>query len=220
MELSKLPKDVWGLGLHLVRELGLEKGDDILGRWMAHHLAELMNEAETGKTEATRSKARKDATETIIKIWKHRASLPGNVYPLAPYKDLLQVLEQLQPSRNSFSNFGRTSISKKDQIVKSLLESINRLSIVISLIKIPAENRLSNVDPTVTQALDQDEELLLNSIQRLSIFLNTQRNNRKSKKNKDEASSDGNLNDVVIDLVDEIDDTLEELRNELKNNGL
>lgn len=220
MELSKPPKDVWGLGLHLVRELGLEKGDDILGRWMAHHLAELMNEAETGKTKATRSKARKDAAETIIKIWKHRVSLPGNAYPLAPYKDLLQVLEQLQPSRNPFSYFARTSISKKDQIVKSLFESLNRLIIVISLIKTPAENRFSEVDPTVTQALDRDEELLLNSIQQLSTFLTIQRNDRKSIESKEGAYSDDSLNDIVINLVDEIDETLEQLRNELKNNGL
>lgn len=77
MVISKPSKDVLGLGRHLVRELRFEDGVDTLGRWMAHHLAELIDEAESGSTPAERLRARKSATETILKIWEHRASLPG-----------------------------------------------------------------------------------------------------------------------------------------------
>ena len=93
----KLPRDVLALGRHLVRELGFDDQRDTLGRWMAHHLAELINKAENGATGTERVRARKNATETILKIWEHRASLPGNAYPLAPYKDILKVLDRLRP---------------------------------------------------------------------------------------------------------------------------
>jgi hypothetical protein len=83
----KLPRDVLELGRHLVRELGFDDQRDTLGRWMAHHLAELINKAENGATGTERVRARKNATETILKIWEHRASLPGNAYPLAPYSE-------------------------------------------------------------------------------------------------------------------------------------
>jgi hypothetical protein len=36
-----------------VRELGFEDGVDTLGRWMAHHLAELIDKAENGATVAS-----------------------------------------------------------------------------------------------------------------------------------------------------------------------
>jgi hypothetical protein len=72
MEPSKPPKDVLGLGRHLVRELGFEDGVDTLGRWMAHHLAELIDKAENGVCATERVEARKSATETILKVWEHR----------------------------------------------------------------------------------------------------------------------------------------------------
>jgi len=36
---------------------------------MSHHLAELIDKAENGRTEDERNKAQKDANETIIRIW-------------------------------------------------------------------------------------------------------------------------------------------------------
>ena len=85
MERSKPPKDVLGLGQHLVRELGFEDSVDTLGRWMAHHVAELMDKAKNGPTKTERLTGGKDAVATILKIWKHRAFLPGVSYPLAKY---------------------------------------------------------------------------------------------------------------------------------------
>jgi hypothetical protein len=93
------------LGRHLVRELDLERGVDTLGRWMAQHLAELIDEAESGTTEGQRLKARKLATETILKVWEHRACVPGKVYPLKDSEHVLEVLELLRPdSKGSRQN--------------------------------------------------------------------------------------------------------------------
>ena len=46
-----MPKDVLDLGRALVEELGLDPGVDTLSRWMAHYIAELIEDAETVKVE-------------------------------------------------------------------------------------------------------------------------------------------------------------------------
>ena len=111
----KPPKDVLGLGQHLVRELGFEDGVDTLGRWMAHYLAELIGEAENGSTAAKRTSARKEAIETILKIWDHRTSLSGTAYPLTKYRDVLKGIDRLQPGSDLFGYFGLYADNKRDK---------------------------------------------------------------------------------------------------------
>ena len=195
MELSKPPKDVLGLGQHLVRELDFENGADTLGRWMAHHLAALMDEAENGATAAVRSKARKDATETIIKIWEHRTSLPGKAYPLAPYKDALLVLERLRPTENPFSYFGRHGDSKRDQLSADLFDNLTRLVIALLLMKISAKDRDTNVDTAAFTALSETEVYLLTTIQQWGeLFEPITKNSKRSGKSKE------GINVVKVDL--------------------
>src|SRR5690242_9787087 len=87
-EPSKPPKDVLELGKHLVRELKLHDGVDTLGRWMAHHVAELITDAKRQRKGPKRTRAEKEATELILKIWEHREALPRHAYPLAQYEEL------------------------------------------------------------------------------------------------------------------------------------
>ena len=71
---SKTPKDVLEHGRQLVRELDLEDGVDTLGRWMAHHLAELMSIAEHGITSEVRIEASQQVRDTTLRIKKHCCS--------------------------------------------------------------------------------------------------------------------------------------------------
>src|SRR5687767_2545558 len=82
----KIPTDVLALGQHLVTELSLDERGDTLSRWMAHHVAELIHQVRSLPPGRERSEAQKQATETILKIWEHRANLPSRAYPLAPFK--------------------------------------------------------------------------------------------------------------------------------------
>src|SRR5262249_37307500 len=93
-EQSKQPKDVLELGEHLVRELNLLESTDTLARWMAHHIAELMETVKKAKTPEDRRAAQKSAAESILKIWSHRQRLPGDAYPLARYREILKVLDR------------------------------------------------------------------------------------------------------------------------------
>ncbi len=70
-EPSKLPSDVLTLGARIVRELGLGPSGDTLGCWMAHHLAEVMQEAESAEG-GNKELARERAVDLILKLWSHK----------------------------------------------------------------------------------------------------------------------------------------------------
>jgi hypothetical protein len=58
---SKPARDVLALGRHLVAELQLEQSVDTLGRWLAHHVAELIARAEAAEDATGRASALTDA---------------------------------------------------------------------------------------------------------------------------------------------------------------
>jgi hypothetical protein len=113
---SKPPKDVLALGVRLVQELNLDQSVDTLGRWMAHHVAELMERAENAKSEKDRRAAGREAASTILELWKRRPALPGNVYPLARYAALLHRLDEAinrtDPFAYSYPPSGDTSTTE------------------------------------------------------------------------------------------------------------
>ena len=217
MEPSKLPKDVLGLGQHLVHELGFEGGVDTLGRWMAHHLAELINEAESGSTVAKRTRARKEATATILKIWDHRTSLPGKAYPLAPYKDVLRVIDRLQPDSNPFRYFGRHAENKKEQLAADLFDGLSRLIIALLLMKIAPSAKSMEAHPSATEALSETEQHVLTALRQWGdLFKSTANSPGRGRKNKKkDAGETPNLSEVALRLVDNLTATLAELRSEL-----
>lgn len=63
MAASKTFKDVLELGEHLVKELNLQPRGDTLGRWLGHHVAELMWKSEHAETTAERRLAAADEVD-------------------------------------------------------------------------------------------------------------------------------------------------------------
>jgi hypothetical protein len=225
MEASRAPKDVLGLGRHLVRELGFEDGVDTLGRWMAHHLTELIAKAENGVTAAERSRARKNATETILKIWEHRGSLPRKAYPLAPYKELLKVLDRLRPDDNPFRYFGHPAETKMEQFAANLFDGLSRLIIALLLMKIPPKEESAKVDAVAAEALDETERHVLSALQQwgelfTSASESSGRSTARARKSKGSLSAVRvDLNEAAVSLIDTITTTLVELRSELQQGG-
>lgn len=88
------------LGKRLVSELQLSDDVDTLGRWMAHYVAELIQDAEraTGEDRAQKQAAARDA---ILAVWAHRAELPSGARPFAEFEPILRVLENLSPDSPS-----------------------------------------------------------------------------------------------------------------------
>jgi hypothetical protein len=87
---------VLALGEALVAELGLKQSNDVLGRWMAHRLARLIETAGTAP-EADRPALEQSCAEAILEVWRHRNCLPQGRRPLEPAERILDVIAALDP---------------------------------------------------------------------------------------------------------------------------
>jgi hypothetical protein len=215
MEQSKPPKDVLELGRYLVRELGFEDGVDTLGRWMSHHLAELIDKAENGKTEDERNKAQKDATETILRIWEHRASLPGKAYPLKSYENILLVLDRLRPDNDPFAYYHG---DEKDRLASNLFIDMSRLIPTLLLMKISQIDKPVQIDPVTLDALDETEHNIMVTIIRwLELFEPTLESPKIAKKGKKKETGNDNYDfeQLAYEIINDMTSTLEKLRIEL-----
>jgi hypothetical protein len=185
---------------------------------MAHHIAELIDAADNGATVAKRSRARTNAMETIFKIWEHRTSLPGNAYPLAPYKDVLQVLDRLRPNHNPFRYFNHYAKRTKEQLAAELFDGLSRLIILLLLMKMPSEEEFAKVDNAAIEALSETEQHVLTALHQWSeLFAATSESSGRTRKSK-RGGGDGkvNLDEVAVQLIDSITTILVELRSELQ----
>jgi len=92
-----MPKDVLDLGRALVEDLGLDPGVDTLSRWMAHYIAELIEDAETAKVGDRPAKSAKCA-DAILNLWERRHQLPNGKRPFEDSEPILRALESLDPT--------------------------------------------------------------------------------------------------------------------------
>ena len=74
---------------------------------MAHHIAELIADAESQTDPEAKRKKETEAAESISKLWQHRSNYDNRINPLHDLKPILQVLQTLDPNSNLWiSNFG------------------------------------------------------------------------------------------------------------------
>lgn len=207
-----------GLGRHLVRELGFAEQRNTLGRWMAHHLAELLDRAENGASESERIEARNNAAETILKIWEQREILPRRSFPLAPYRDVLTVLELLLPDRNPWQI---SSHAKREQLAAILFEGIARLSFGILLLKLPINEDSSEAYNAAYEALSETEQGLLTTLQKWFEILASARDSsgRVRKRKRVGRARKVNVDKAILRLIDDMMTTLAELRADLQDKG-
>jgi hypothetical protein len=87
------------LGKQLAIELGIDDSSDILGRWMAHYVAELIGAADTASAEARPAIFAK-CNNAILDLWKHRYHLPNGKRPFESMEPILRALESLDPEND------------------------------------------------------------------------------------------------------------------------
>ena len=71
---------------------------DVLGRWISHHVAELINQAETAP-EQQRPEAEVRAREAILQLWEHRAAMPSGARPFESFEYAIAGLARLGDDR-------------------------------------------------------------------------------------------------------------------------
>ncbi len=84
------------LGRKLTKEIGLDHSVDTLGRWMAHYIAELIQNAENATFEERPAKMQA-CSDAILNLWKHRHTLSDGKRPFEELDPLLRTLESLDP---------------------------------------------------------------------------------------------------------------------------
>lgn len=101
-----------GLGEALVRELDLEQSNDVLGRWMAHHLAGLIMAAREAPSER-KAECEERCSAAILEVWRHRNCLPEGRRPFEPLERVVDTLAALDPdARRPF--YHRTVLQFED----------------------------------------------------------------------------------------------------------
>ena len=88
------------LGRKLVKELGLDQSVDTLGRWMAHYIAELIQDAKKASAEEKPAKMQA-CCDAILNLWKHRHMLPDGKRPFEELEPILRTLESLDPENDT-----------------------------------------------------------------------------------------------------------------------
>jgi len=94
--ISERCKATFELGKKLTKELGLDQSVDTLGRWMAHYVAGLIQDAENACAEEQPAKMRA-CYDAILELWKHQHVLPDGKCPFEELKPILRALESLDP---------------------------------------------------------------------------------------------------------------------------
>ncbi|SPY17282.1 Uncharacterised protein [Paenibacillus polymyxa] len=110
------------LGRALVKELNLDPGVDTTARWMAHYIAEQIETAEYSSG-IQKQEAEERCFETILKLWKHRASFPRGSRPFENFEPILRTLTRLDPENDRhffFENRKEATDSVPEEVQKWL----------------------------------------------------------------------------------------------------
>lgn len=118
------------LGRRLTKELGIDQSVDTLGRWMAHYIAELIQDAEKASAEERPLKMR-SCCDAILNLWKHRHVFPIGKRPLEELEPLLRVIESLDTEDDTprYFNSARRAVgsSKESDETKFWLDLVDGL---------------------------------------------------------------------------------------------
>lgn len=84
----------------LVLQLGRDLAEaldhsDIVGRWMSHHLAELISRCEASPEDKELASTTRNV---VLKLWEHKSGAPFQAEPYAYLRPVLRAIERLDPS--------------------------------------------------------------------------------------------------------------------------
>lgn len=90
---------VIGVGKSLADALD---ASDIVGRWMAHHLADLITRSEAQPAD---QELARETREVILKLWEHKAGGRFTTRPFAYVQPVLAALARLEPDPQPWAHF-------------------------------------------------------------------------------------------------------------------
>ena len=162
----KSPKDVLALGQVIVRQLELEDRGTVLERWLAHHLAEVMAEADRAVGPAkTASEAQ--AVHLVLKLWAHRRALPEPVDPLGGYRKAVEVLGRLAPEADPWAHFRQPD--SRDALLREMFQLLSK--IVLAGLFLTQVSRTRPVTAEESTMLEEEEKYLVSVFEQWTPLL-------------------------------------------------
>ncbi|GAA2779409.1 hypothetical protein RMN57_05945 [Kitasatospora sp. CM 4170] len=79
--------------------------NDVLGRWMAHHIGDLIVRAQAADESQVQS-VRRETASTILDLWSHRASLNTQDPPMTSFGPVFRALERLSEKQAPWHFYG------------------------------------------------------------------------------------------------------------------
>ncbi len=155
MAVSTLPKDTLALGKVIVHELEIGERGELLQRWMAHHLAAVLGNAEQATGE-DKTRLEAEAVDLILKLWALRRALPDTLDPLGAYQPALNVLKLLHPDANPFRRFNRGQ--GQSRLLVDMFEAMSRS--VVAALELAGNSRIKELSEAEQAHLEQDEAAL------------------------------------------------------------
>lgn len=100
MAQSKQFQEILLLGKTLVDSFSEHGRTDLTTSWMAHYLAELMQQVSKEKNVIKKRVLQKEASEIIMELWKKRRHFPGNTAPLADLEHAVDIIKALKDQKS------------------------------------------------------------------------------------------------------------------------
>ncbi|TBF25667.1 hypothetical protein ELG79_31875 (plasmid) [Rhizobium leguminosarum] len=113
-EASTRSNAILALGRKLVDKMNDDGSVDTLGRWMAHYIAGLIDDAERAAGQ-DRAQAQDRCFSAIMELWNHRAEFPRAVRPHQELEPILRVVESLDPAAEYPMYYRSAQPSTNDQ---------------------------------------------------------------------------------------------------------
>lgn len=112
------------LGKRLVQELGIEDSNDTLSRWMAHYIAEKIEEARSAEGDTKRAAIR-ECFKAILELWEHRSVFPTGRRPFGDFESLFDTLSSLNIHDRTPRYFRTPRIAATESVVSESQRWLN-----------------------------------------------------------------------------------------------
>lgn len=153
------------LGRVIVRQLELERRGEVPTRWMAHHLAELIQAADMSEGDG-RQAAEDRAAKLILELWANRRALPTPADPLSGYSDAIKVLRTMLPSGDPWSRHRRQG--SIDALLHDMFGAMAQL--VMSGLFLTRDVEIRAIEEAEWDALSEEERFLTGILDRWHRF--------------------------------------------------
>jgi hypothetical protein len=163
------PNRVLALGEKIVQELELTDGVDTLGKWMAHHLASIIEDAKG--SDGAQTAANQEAVDLIFRLWEHRASMPGTADPMSALNRAMGVLDRIGPNS---SPFYRHSQDMLERDLALLFDGLRKL-VAHGVILVSGQKEIPEYTADTFEHLAEEEQQFIMALGGWLSFLEQQK---------------------------------------------